>query len=422
MAWPARELATRYAEKILIVDYTTHHPEVVGALLTLFEAHKVRLAVTAGFQEKYLAPGGNDTLTAAANPLVRGVDESDEAWLARLADVIRDHDIVLFATPIKGPLLARTLDLPTAARKVLFLHNVNYFLDLEPLDLATFARLRAPRRLPLLQWPTYQRERRKQLRKAAQLQRAQCDFADLDRKVDFYCFGSESVAHYFETRSGRTNTLLLPTNVGSRGAPALPAYGGHLHIAIIGSVSPQRKDYRGVLTALIGADLRRPVTLSLLGSCPDAGFGRDLAALVASNSNPRLTIRFDPARRHISTEALRELLREVHVLLSPIQPDTEFRLHREIYGVSKVSGSEGDCLALGRPLLLPDSYVGARYAEPLMIHYADLRALVARIDGLNDAAALQVLYEQLQEFRADHIIAAMTATFLETVLPGTARE
>ncbi len=409
-------------KRILIVDYTTHHPEVVGALLTLFRAHRVRLAVAASFQKKYLAPGGDDAFAAVVDPLVRGADESDGAWLARLAEAMRDQDIAIFSTPIKSPLLARTLELPTSARKVLFLHNVNYFLDLEPIDLAAFARLRAPRRPLFAQWPAYLLERLKQRRKTARLRRARATFADLDRQVDFYCFGSDSVAGYFEARSGRTNTTLLPTNAGAGRAPDRPPYREHLHVAIIGSVSQVRKDYRSVLAALIAADLQRPVTLSLLGSCPDAAFGRELAALVASNANPKLEIRFEPARRYISADALRELLREVHVLLSPIQPDTEFRLHREVYGLSKVSGSEGDCLALGRPLLLPRSYVCARYADPLVVHYADMRELVAVLDGLNDAAALQAIYERLHNTIASDVHAGLAAAFLETVLPGSTSE
>lgn len=404
-------------KKILIVDYTTHHPEVVGALLTLFRAHRVRLAVTASFQKKYLAPGGDDAFGGVVDPLVHGADEPDRTWLARLGEVMGEQDITIFSTPIKSPLLARTLDLPTAARKVLFLHNVNYFLDLELLDLATFARLCAPQLPRFAQWPMYQVERLKRRRKEARLRRARASFADLDRKVDFYCFGSDSVARYFEARTGRTDSLLLPTNAGASRAPDYPEYSGRLHVAIIGSVSQLRKDYRAVLQALIAADLRRPLRLSLLGSCPDAEFGHELAELVQGNANPQLEIRFDPTRGYIAADALRELLREVHVLLSPIQPDTEFRLHREVYGQSKVSGSEGDCLALGRPLLLPRSYVCARYAAPLVIHYGDMPELVAALDELNDAAALQSMGERLRDAEAGAIHAGLTAAFLETVSP-----
>jgi hypothetical protein len=405
-------------KKILIVDYTTHHPEVVGALLTLFRTHRVQLAVTESFQKKYLAPGGDGAFDAVVDPLVRGAVEVDQAWLARLAEVIRDQDIVIFSTPVKGPLLARTLDLTTSARRVLFLHNVNYFLDLEPIGLATFASLRAPRRPRFTHWPAYLVEGLKQRRKAARLCREQATFAQLDRKVDFYCFGSDSVARYFEACSDRTDTVLLPTNAGVARAPEQPEYRGRLHVAIVGSVSQVRKDYRSVLKTLIEADLRRPLTLSLLGSCTDPAYGRELDALVKSNANPQLEIRFDPARPYIPADVLRELLRDVHLLLSPIQLETEYRLHREVYGLSKVSGSEGDCLALGRPLLLPRSYACARYVESLVVHYGDMPDLVAVLDRLNDAAALQAAFERLHEVLASDVHASLATAFLEAVSPS----
>ena len=403
-------------KKILIIDYTTHHPEVIGALATLFRAQRVQLAVTARFREKYLAPGGDAALVAAIEPLVRGTDESDRSWLQRLGGVIGDQDIAIFSTPIKSPLLARTLELPTTARKVLFLHNVNYFLDLERLDLATFARLRAPGRPALGQLPRFALERLRQARKRRRQQRAGAAFADLNRHVDFYCAGSDSISRYFQQRSGQDNAVLLPTNAGAATPPDFPSYEGRLHVAIVGIVAQERRDYRGLLTALTTAPLRRPLLLSLLGDCPDPAFGRELSALIARNSNPLLEVRFDPARGYISADALRELLREVHVLLSPIQPDTEFRLHREVYGTSKISGVEGDCLALGRPLLLPRSYVCDSHIEPLAIHYADMRELPAALDALGDAAALEICYERLRCAIAANFHAELATTFLERVL------
>lgn len=397
-------------KKILIVDYTTHHPEVIGALLTLFAAHRPQLAVTESFRTKYLAPGGDAALAGAAQLLVKRKDDTERAWLERLAPVLAEQDVVIFATPLKSRLLARTLALRCGGRKILFLHNVNYFLERESLDLANFARLRA-----LPQWraaPSWWLERRRMRRHARKLRREGADFAALNALADGYCFGSDTVADFFRERSGRADALLLPTNAGA--APvASPPYRGRLHVAIVGMVTQARKDYRGVIEALIAADLQRPVVLSLLGSCADRAFAAELDALVRSNTNPALEIRFDPDRPYIPAEQLRALLADVHALLSPIQPDTEFKFHREVYGRSKVSGAEGDCLALGRPLLLPRSYACASFIAPLVVAYGDRRELVAALDALNDAAALQQYDERLRAMLAADIHAALAARFLE---------
>lgn len=402
-------------KKILIVDNTTHHPEVVAALLTLFRAHQVQLATTQRFHEKYLAPGGDPAFVGAERVLIKG-EGSEREWLDALAAVYADQDVVIFSTPLKSRLLARTLGLPTRGRTVLFLHNVHYFLGIEPLDLRTYARLRAPRRPALAMLPAWLLERMKFRRRQRRLRREHADFADLDPRVDFYCFGSDSVARHFCARAGRTRTTLLPTNAGGAALPALPPYTGSLHIAIVGMISQARKDYRAVATALIGARLRSPVVLSLLGSCDDPVFARELAGLVRDNKNPHLEIRFDPARPYIPAERLGELLGDVHILLSPIQPDTEFRFHHEIYGQSKVSGTEGDSLAHGKPLLLPRSYACAERIEPLVVRYGDMRELVAAIDRLNDADALQALYARLRAVAARDIHGEMVTAFLQQVL------
>lgn len=395
--------------RVLIVDYTTHHPEVVGALLTLFAAQRTQLAVTESFRAKYLAPGGDPALAGAGRTFVRRKDEPERRWLEQLAPVVADQDVVIFATPLKSRLLARTLALQ-GGRKVLFLHNVNYFLGIESLDLATFARLHA---LPAWRaWPAWWLQRRKARREARRQRRERADFAALRPLVDAWCFGSDSVAEYFRARSGANATLLLPTNARVATRSACPPYAGQLHVAIVGMVTQARKDYRGVIAALIGADLRRPVVLSLLGSCADPALAHELAELVRRNANPRLEIRFDPARPYIPADELRTLLADVHVLLSPIQPDTEFKFHREVYGQSKVSGAEGDCLAHGRPLLLPRSYACASFIAPLVIGYGDMRELVAAIDELNDAAALRARCERVEAALAADLHGRLAAQFL----------
>ena len=403
------------SKKILIVDYTTHHPEVVSALIELFKGHDIRLAATERFAKKYLASDAN---FAIADMLIKKEKASMREWLTLLAPLFSEQDIVIFSTPIKNQLLEQTLQLSTRGKKVLFLHNVNYFLGCDVLDFATFARLRNAAQPSSAQLLEYFRERVKYWRKQLRLWMQGASFVKLDRLVDFYCFGSDGVAAYFRERSGHANTAILPTNVKqvSKANPLLPpAYRDTLHVAIIGIISPARKDYVAVITALLAARLTRAVTLSLLGACPDPAFAKELAALIRRNTNANLTIHFAPTQQYIPAEQLCRLLGDVHVLLSPIQPDTAYQFHREVYGLSKVSGTEGDCLAHRRPLLLPKSYRCANYIEPLVIHYADTDELVVEINALNDAEALQALYRRVDQVVAGNRYEAFTAAFLQRV-------
>lgn len=409
-------------KKILIIDYTTHHPEVVSALVEIFSRHRVQLAVTERFAKKF-TERGNSNLTAA-DVLIKSERFSLREWLNRLAPLIAEQDIVIFSTPNKNYLLRQTLQLATAARKVLFVHNVNYFLEREVLDRATFMRLRgnAP---AVARQPSYARELFKHWRKQWRLWLQRANFAQLNRYVDCYCFANNGVENYFQRQSGRANTAILPTNARARTATELvacPPYRGSLNIAIVGMISQQRKDYLQVIKALMAAQLRRPIVLSLLGGCPDPAFAQQLIALLQKNNNANLEIRFDPAQQYIPTATLIELLDAVHLLLSPIQPDTAYQFHREVYGVSKVSGSEGDCLAYMRPLLLPQSYRCADYIEPAVVHYADMQHLVAAIDELNDSAALAALYQRLQGVVTNSDYAEFAETFLRALAtPGCAK-
>jgi hypothetical protein len=408
-------LCGMFMRKILIVDYTTHHPEVVSALIELFKGHTLRLAITESFYNKYVVRGDHFNVE---DLLVKKEKVSNRDWLQSLGELFLTQDIIIFSTPIKNRLLQQTLELDTSAREVLFLHNVNYFLGTDLLDFSTFVRLLHAGRPGFSSFIAFCKAMIKQRRKQLRLWMQGASFSELDRHIDFYCFGSNGVENYFRERSGRINTAILPTNIKRRSASETfepPVYRGVLHLAIIGIVSPTRKDYVPVLKAMLQAKWSRPVILSLLGGCPDPVYAQELAALIRTNDNPSLEVRFDPSQTYIPAEELSRLLDDVHILLSPIQPDIAYQLHREVYGLSKVSGSEGDGLAYKRPLLLPKSYCCADYIEPLAVHYADTDELIAKINALNDESALQLLYRRVTEVVVDDRCEAFATAFLQRV-------
>ena len=216
---------------ILIVDYTTHHPEVIGALLRMFSEHDVRLVLTSSFKTKF----GDGPAFDPEITLVKPKKMATRAWLAQLAPIYADQDIVIFSTALRDPLLLATLKLHTRAKKIAFVHNTHYFTERFPIDRSNYSAVFGRALSELSSWRDFLAERWKFIKRAIKDGRSGTHFAAFAQHIDYFCFGSESLANYFSSLTGVNNALVLPT-YGEPHAESLqrPAYDGVLRIAIVG--------------------------------------------------------------------------------------------------------------------------------------------------------------------------------------------
>jgi hypothetical protein len=397
-------------KKILLIDYTTHHPELVNSLCSLFSDHHVSLVVTSNFARKF----GDGFRDPPAATLTMPRKQGQQEWFRQLAPLIEGQDIVIFTTAMKSPLLMKTLALPTNAKKVVFVHNTHYFTEKFPLTPNEYRNIVEPDSTRLKSIAHFTSRKTEYLKKNVKRLLQGTGFAKIASMTDAFCFGSEHLALYFTGLTGHTNVVTLPTIIQSGNLPQ-PAFDGTLKIAILGKVASDRRDYLGVITSLSTAQLDVSVEIDILGKCSDHHYGQLLQQAIADNRNPRLRVNFDPDSGFVPTERINDILRSTHLLLSPIKLDFSFQLYRERYGLTKISGADADCIAFNRPILLPRNYLCGKRIEAYVVGYDRNEDLATAINSVATASQLDRLYQRMASKPVHDINNAMRDEFLAQV-------
>jgi hypothetical protein len=396
--------------KILIIDYTTHHPEVVAALRELFSDHDVRLAVTSSFAAKF----GRDFRIGPDTALIMPKKMAINAWLALVAPVIAQQDIVIFSTALRSPLLLKTLKLPTRAKKVAFVHNTHYFTERFPIDKNNYDAVFGESLLSPRAWLHYLRLRFKFFKRSCKHAVNGTQFRNITPHIDYFCFGNENLAAYFTELTGFTNTVTLPTSMAVNDLPR-PPYADVLRIGVIGLVSPERRNYLSVIRTFDAAQLAGQLELHIFGRCPNREYAKQLTDLILELHNPQFKVIFDPNSAFIADHELRRRLLPIHLLLNPIQPYFLFQEHCEQYGSTKISGAEADCTRFNRPILMPSAYSASEKIKAFVVSYQNNEDLAKQIVALQIAYNLHTLYKCSDELAHNASIKMAAPLFLQQV-------
>ncbi|WEK69769.1 MAG: hypothetical protein P0Y62_18415 [Candidatus Chryseobacterium colombiense] len=132
-----------------------------------------------------------------------------------------------------------------------------------------------------------------------------------------------------------------------------------LVIVIPGGVSQKRRDYKRVFSkikkieksAKEGSILEKLIEFVFLGKAK----GSELKEITdLERSLEYVTIQYFPER--VSSEDFNEWMQKANVLWCPIQQETEFFSHKEIYGITKMTGNLGDAIKFGKWAVFPRNY------------------------------------------------------------------
>jgi hypothetical protein len=400
---------------ILIVDYTTHHPEVVDALCRTFADHAVRLVVTSSFQTKFFGDFAFDPASTMVMPKKLTIHK----WLAQLAPVFAEQDVIIFSTALRDKLLLKTLKLSTRAKKVLFVHNTHYFTERFPIHSSSDKVIFDKPLTSLSAWREHSQQRFKHLKRVIRHTINGTRFKNMADNTDYFCFASEHLADYFSQLTSYKNVVVLPTYAASADERLpLPLYDSVLRIAIIGLVSPDRRDYLNVIHALAQTKFSASVELHILGRCLDKSYAQQIITIIEQITSPRFKVVFDPASEFIPIDELRRRLLPIHLLLSPIKLDFSFHFYHEQYGITKISGAEADCIRYNRPLLIPRVYRYSERITPFVVPYGDASNLVAQIVALETGEELSAVYKSCASFSVETSNQNMATAFLARFLPA----
>ena len=126
-----------------------------------------------------------------------------------------------------------------------------------------------------------------------------------------------------------------------------------IEIVMPGNVSNKRKDVDLVFKIVKTLQPQSKMHLVFLGKPENETVLRDLEAL-KSNCHSNISITY--YNQFIPWQEYSKVIAKAHLLLCPIKKETSFYWVDEVYGQTKVSGAEADCIYNGKIGIFPTSY------------------------------------------------------------------
>lgn len=160
------------------------------------------------------------------------------------------------------------------------------------------------------------------------------------------------------------NLLVLDQSLIQNKLKFLPVFFNQYHvhtdsevltIVIPGAVSQQRRDYKKVLQELIyfqEIDSEKSVQVIFLGKAR----GKELLWLQDFEKEKSNQVSIQYFTEKVPQNIFDEWMNAADVLWCPIQRETEFFSHKEIYGKTKMTGNIGDAIKYGKTAFFPENY------------------------------------------------------------------
>ena len=169
-----------------------------------------------------------------------------------------------------------------------------------------------------------------------------------------YCF-----EHSLIPRSEKIANFCLPFSVpkvaNKFGDAFIEKSRSELVIAVAGTVDPERKDYSILLGAIQGAKKRlsKKIVLHFIGAVKGSEGRKIIDQFVALEDHQ---FEFHYSLKHVPEQKMSEIMSQVDFFIAPILLATKFKIHREYYGKTKVSGIENDMVNFCKATLITQGY------------------------------------------------------------------
>lgn len=127
-----------------------------------------------------------------------------------------------------------------------------------------------------------------------------------------------------------------------------------IRIVIPGNVSCNRRNYSLIFDLILRINPQEKLRFIFLGKPEGHRMIQKLEKLKKSILHPNVKIEYYTQR--IPQDDFIKQMQQAHFVLCPILKETQFYLQPEIYGKTKASGNEGDCIYYGKIGIFPDYY------------------------------------------------------------------
>jgi len=170
------------------------------------------------------------------------------------------------------------------------------------------------------------------------------------------------------------------------------------HITVSGAIDPRRRDYfflADVWEDLL-KELKRPVKLTFLGK-PISYYGQQVLQRFKAMENDLFHLQAFEER--VPQSLFNEVMKETDLMLAPIILHTRYKIYKERYGYTKISGGAGDVVRYGKAAIFPSDYPFNELLKQVVDRYdsaAHLKELLlAHIHGevKNRTTAIQCMQQ-----------------------------
>lgn len=186
-----------------------------------------------------------------------------------------------------------------------------------------------------------------------------------------------------------------------------------IHIVMPGNVSNKRKDVALLFSILPKLQPASNLHFTFLGKPENDSVLKELEQLKTS-CHPNITLTH--YHKFIPWQEYSSVISKAHLLLCPIKSKTSFYWVDEVYGKTKVSGSETDCIYNGKIGLFPKSYPKMDWHNLYYESAPDLEAILNKLT----AAQLHYEYQKLDSYLGKYTFAKVKNHLEQQLLHLTA--
>lgn len=241
-------------------------------------------------------------------------------------------------------------------------------------------------------------------------------------KADLVMLSSDAARDYAQTKLGLTSKIKiagysLPFSHFRPHCESPPPQPDRVVLALTGSVDPSRKDYGTLLRALgiISQKLEKPIRIIFLGG-PRGDAGTEVLEKFKALQNAKIEIAC--ASGYVAASEVEKQMENVHFLLAPIKVETQHRIHREVYGLTKISGVENDIINFRKPALVCRAYQLPDELAYVCEQYDDENELAARLlEWIHFSAYADKAsnFQKINAYQPEEILGTFTSLCTELI-------
>jgi len=204
--------------------------------------------------------------------------------------------------------------------------------------------------------------------------------AQILRSISFFTFPTNQMTQFAATNQlVKSEKLIAPIPVSVFDPEYYkPPEKERITFTIPGKVDKRRRDYYLILRVLenVLKKSNKSIKLIFLGKAT-SNYAKDVIKQFKKLSVDYSTFKFQYFTARVPQAQFDDIIKKTDLFLSPINIQTKYKLYREIYGQTKLSGIESDIIRYGKPAILPKAYQVDEDIQGLIDFYSNEEELSA---------------------------------------------